>query len=87
MFACSLYFINAVFKFVHVSLAWNMAKTTAFVFEFGCLSLAVWKAILKDPPPESPPSFKWTSCSGMALFHVKRQARGSAKSLLYVNND
>ena len=70
VFTCSLYFIKAVFKLAQLSFAWNMAKTTVLVLEFGCLRLAIWKAILNDPPPASPPSFMCTSFSGIALFHV-----------------
>ena len=70
MFTCCLYWSRAVFRFAHESFAWNMAKTTVFVFELGFCTLAIWKAILNDLLPALLPTFIWTSSSGMAFSHV-----------------
>ena len=64
-FTWSLYRSKAMWRLMAESLAWKAAKTHVFSTELGCGTLQIWKDILKDPPPLSPPIFTQISSSGI----------------------
>lgn len=69
---CSNMGSRARCKLLVESLASKQANTTVFCSELGCLMLAIWKSILKELPPLSPPTLIQTSSLGITpLCHVK----------------
>ena len=64
-FTWSLYRSKAMWRLMAESPAWNAVKTHVFSTELGWGTLQIWKDILKDPPPLSPPIFTQISSWGI----------------------